>query len=159
MHFTVIAVGKIKEKYLKLGIQEYLKRLQPYAKLEIIEVPDEPHAEGISPQAAEQIKEKEAVKINQRIKPGTFLICLDAKGKQFTSEELASYLNNLMLTGKSNITMVIGGSLGLSKELLKKSDLILSFSKQTFPHQLMRLILLEQIYRCFKIIRDEPYHK
>ena len=156
---TIIAVGKLKEKYLKMGIQEYLKRLQPYAKVEIIEVPDQPHAEGISETAAEQIKAKEAAKINQYIRKDTFLICLDAAGRQFTSEELAAYFDNLMLTGKSSITMVIGGSLGISKELLKKANLKLSFSQLIFPHQLMRLILLEQIYRCFKIIRGEPYHK
>ncbi|MTI80658.1 MAG: 23S rRNA (pseudouridine(1915)-N(3))-methyltransferase RlmH [Firmicutes bacterium] len=159
MRVTIIAVGKLKEKYLKQGIQEYLKRLQPFAKIEIIEVPDEPHQEGLSENAAEQVKQKEAEQITRHIKTGTHLIAMDIAGKMYNSEEMAAYFDKLMVTGKSNITILIGGSLGLSKELLKRSHLRLSFSKLTFPHQLMRLILLEQIYRCYKIINNEPYHK
>lgn len=159
MRITIIAVGKIKEKYLKQGLQEYQKRLTPYAKIEIIEVPDEPHGEGLSDHAAKQIKSKEAERIIKHIRDNTYLIALDLAGKTFSSEDLAEHFQNLMNTGKSDVTMVIGGSMGLSADLLKRSDLRLSFSKMTFPHQLMRLILLEQIYRTFKIIRNEPYHK
>ncbi|MBM7853789.1 23S rRNA (pseudouridine1915-N3)-methyltransferase [Desulfohalotomaculum tongense] len=159
MRITIISVGKLKEKYLKQGVQEYLKRLQPYAKIEIIEVADEPHQDGISEQAAEQVRQKEAERVSRHIKSSTFLIALDAAGKMYSSEELAGYFEKLMLKGKSDITMLIGGSLGLSAGLLKRCQLRLSFSKLTFPHQLMRLILLEQIYRIFKINRGEPYHK
>ncbi|MBO8137132.1 MAG: 23S rRNA (pseudouridine(1915)-N(3))-methyltransferase RlmH [Desulfotomaculum sp.] len=159
MRINIIAVGKLKEKYLKLGVQEYMKRLKPYARVEIIEVADEPLAEGLSENAAEQVKNKEAEKIKKHIKNDTYLIALDIAGKMYSSEELAGNLERLMLSGKSDITMLIGGSLGLSKEILQKSNLRLSFSRLTFPHQLMRLILLEQIYRSFKIINGEPYHK
>ncbi|MEG6617262.1 23S rRNA (pseudouridine(1915)-N(3))-methyltransferase RlmH [Peptococcaceae bacterium 1198_IL3148] len=159
MRISVIAVGKLKEKYLRDGVQEYLKRLQPYARVEIIEVNDQPHGEGLSPQGAEQVKQKEAERIEKHIRHDTLLIALDLAGKMYSSEELAAYMENLMLRGKSDITMIIGGSLGISQQLLQRCQLKLSFSKMTFPHQLMRLILVEQIYRAFKIIKNEPYHK
>lgn len=159
VRISIITVGKLKEKYLKDGVQEYLKRLQPYAKVEIIEVSDEPHSEGLSEHAAEQVKQKEADRIEKYIRNETFLVALDLNGNMYSSEELAGYFNNLMLRGNSDITMIIGGSLGISKKLLKRCQLKLSFSKMTFPHQLMRLILVEQIYRAFKIIKNEPYHK
>ena len=159
MHITIIAVGKLKENYLKQGVEEYLKRLQPFAKIKIIEVADEPNSEGLSNIAAEQVRQREAGRISKHTKRDTFLICLDIAGETYTSEELANYFQKLMLTAKSDITMLIGGSLGISDELLNRSQIRLSFSKLTFPHQLMRLILLEQVYRVFKIIRGEPYHK
>ncbi|WP_031514279.1 23S rRNA (pseudouridine(1915)-N(3))-methyltransferase RlmH [Desulfofalx alkaliphila] len=159
MRITIIAVGKLKEKYLKQGIGEYMKRLQPMTKLEIIEVADEPHSEGLSEHAAEQIKLKEAQRIQRHIRANTYLIALDIHGKSYSSEQLAQCFADLMNTGKSDITMLIGGSLGINKNLLNRCQLKLSFSKLTFPHQLMRLILLEQIYRVFKINRGEPYHK
>ncbi|MCD5407142.1 MAG: 23S rRNA (pseudouridine(1915)-N(3))-methyltransferase RlmH [Desulfotomaculum sp.] len=159
MQITIIAAGKLKENYLRQGVQEYLKRLQPFAKLKIIEVADEFHSEKLSDIAAEQVRQREAKRISKHLKPDAFLIALDITGKMYNSEEMADYFQKLMLTGKSNITLLIGGSLGISSELLRRSQLRISFSKLTFPHQLMRLILLEQIYRVFKIFKGEPYHK
>lgn len=159
MNIKIIGVGKIKEKYLKEGIKEYLKRLQPVAKIEIIEVADEKEPANSSPAEEKIVKEKEEERIKKHLKPGSFLIALAIEGKELSSEGFAQKLKNLALEGKSDITFVIGGSLGLSKGILDKADFLLSFSKMTFPHQLMRLILLEQIYRAFKIIRGETYHK
>ncbi|MFZ5944973.1 MAG: 23S rRNA (pseudouridine(1915)-N(3))-methyltransferase RlmH [Bacillota bacterium] len=159
MNIKIIAVGKLKEKYLKEGIVEYLKRLQSYAKVEIIEVADEKEPANASPVDEDIVKEKEAERISKHIKQDTYLICLAIDGKQLSSEELAGKLDKLALEGKSDITMVIGGSLGLSQSVISRADFKLSFSKMTFPHQLMRLILLEQLYRAFRIIKGEPYHK
>lgn len=159
MNIKIIAVGKLKENYLKEGIAEYLKRLKPYAKVEIIEVAEEKEPANASPADEIMIKGREGERILEKVKPGSYLIALAIDGKQLSSEELADKLDNLALEGKSDIAMVIGGSLGLSEEVLKKADFKLSFSKMTFPHQLMRLILMEQIYRAFKIIKGEPYHK
>lgn len=159
MNITIVSVGKLKEKYLKLGIDEYSKRLSRYCKLAIIEVPDEKAPENLSDAEMEGIKGKEGESILKHIKEGTYVIALDIKGKMLSSEELALHLENLGVTGNSNIALVIGGSLGLSKEVLKRADYKLSFSPMTFPHQLMKLILLEQIYRAFRIIKNEPYHK
>ncbi|NLT94102.1 MAG: 23S rRNA (pseudouridine(1915)-N(3))-methyltransferase RlmH [Clostridia bacterium] len=159
MNIKIIAVGKLKEKYLKEGIAEYLKRLKPYAKVEIIEVPEEKEPANASPADEIMIKNREGERILEKVKPGSYLIALAIEGKQLSSEELADKLDNLALEGKSDIAMVIGGSLGLSDKVLGRADFKLSFSKMTFPHQLMRLILMEQIYRAFKIIKGEPYHK
>lgn len=159
MNISIIGVGKIKEKYLKDGIDEYKKRLSRYCDIELIEVPDEKAPESLSEKEEEQIKIKEGQGILKHIKEGTYVVALAINGKLLSSEELSDMLSNLALTGKSNIAFVIGGSLGLSKEVLDRADYKLSFSKMTFPHQLMRMILLEQVYRGFKIMKGEPYHK
>ncbi|MBZ4687786.1 MAG: rRNA ((1915)-N(3))-methyltransferase RlmH [Clostridiales bacterium] len=159
MQIQIIAVGKIKERYLRQGISEFSKRICKYAKIEIIEVPDEKAPAGASEKEEEIIKETEGEKILAKIKKDSFVIVLDLHGKQLTSEEMAARMEKLALEGKSSVSFVIGGSLGLSKEVLKEADLRLSFGKMTFPHQLMRLILLEQIFRWFKIMRGETYHK
>ncbi len=159
MKFQIITVGKLKEKYLKDGIQEYLKRLQRYATVEIIEVADEQTPDHASDAEELQIKAREAQRIQKYIKEDTYLIALAIEGTMFTSEQLAEKIEQLGLGGKSHITMVIGGSLGLDASILKQADLLLSFSKMTFPHQLMRLILVEQLYRSYRIIKGEPYHK
>ncbi|SHE51484.1 23S rRNA (pseudouridine(1915)-N(3))-methyltransferase RlmH [Caloramator proteoclasticus] len=159
MNITIVSVGKLKEKYLKEGINEYLKRLSKYAKVDIIEVPDEKAPENLSNKEEEMVKEKEGQGILKYIKENMYVIVLDIKGKQLSSEELADFLSQRALLGESNIAFVIGGSLGLSQTVLNRANYKLSFSKMTFPHQLMRLILLEQIYRGFRIINGEPYHK
>ncbi|MBZ4662565.1 MAG: rlmH [Caloramator sp.] len=159
MNITIVSVGKLKEKYLKEGINEYLKRLSKYAKVDIIEVPDEKAPENLSKKEEEMIKEKEGQGILKYIKENMYVVVLDIKGKQLSSEELADFLSQRALLGESNIAFVIGGSLGLSQTVLNRANYKLSFSKMTFPHQLMRLILLEQIYRGFRIINGEPYHK
>ena len=159
MNITIITVGKLKEKYLKQGIEEYLKRLTAYAKVEIIELPDEKAPETLSDVEMLQIKDKEGERILSKINPDAHVIALAIEGKMKTSEELADTIDKLGTYGKSKITFVIGGSLGLSQEVMKRADEALSFSKMTFPHQLMRLILVEQIYRAYRIIREEPYHK
>ena len=159
MKFQIITVGKLKEKYLKDGIAEYLKRLQRYATVEIMEVADEQTPDGASEAEELQIKAKEGQRIQKYIKDDTYLIALAIEGTMITSEQLAEKIEQLGLTGKSHITLVIGGSLGLDAGILKRADLLLSFSKLTFPHQLMRLILVEQLYRSYRIIKGEPYHK
>ena len=159
MHIQVIAVGKIKEKYLRQGIDEFLKRISKYARIEIIEVPDEKAPAGASQREEEISKDCEGEKILEKIKKDSYIIGLDSNGSQFTSQEMAAYMEKLALEGKSSVTFIIGGSLGLSKKVLKEADLKISFGKMTFPHQLMRLILLEQVFRWFKIMRGEPYHK
>lgn len=159
MNIGIIGVGKIKEKYLRDGIEEYKKRLSRYCSIELIEIPDEKAPETLSEKEGEQVKIKEGQGILKHIKEGTYVIALDIKGKNLSSEEFSNTLKDLALTGKSSIAFIIGGSLGISKEVLQRADYSLSFSKMTFPHQLMRMILLEQIYRGFKIIKGEPYHK
>ena len=159
MKITVIAVGKLKEKYLKDGIAEYSKRLSRFCDLNIIEVADEQAPESLSSAQEEQVKKKEAERILKNISSGSLLIVLDIKGKKLDSEGFASKLQSFFLSGNSNITFVIGGSLGLDDELVRKADLRLSLSDMTFPHQLTRLILLEQLFRAFKIINGEAYHK
>ncbi|RYD06518.1 50S rRNA methyltransferase [Desulforamulus aquiferis] len=159
MKITILTVGKLKEKYLIEGVKEYLKRLSSYAKLEIAEVADEPCPDNASPAIIEQVRQKEAEKLQKRLRPGTFLIVLDSRGKLPSSEELATKIQNLALTGRSDLTFIIGGSHGLPPEITTQADLLFSLSKLTFPHQLVRLVLLEQIYRSFKIIKNEPYHK
>ena len=159
MKIQMICVGKIKEKYLKLGIDEFKKRLSKYCKLEIIELEDEKAPENLSDKEMLIIKEKEGKKILSKIKDNSYVIALAIDGKNLSSEELAQTINKLGVRGVSNITFVIGGSLGLSDEVLSRADYKLSFSKMTFPHQLMRLILLEQVYRAYRINNGEPYHK
>lgn len=159
MKITVISVGKLKEKYLKAGIEEYSKRLSRYCNLELIEVADEKCPETLSDSERDMIRNREGMKISAKIKDSTYLISLEIEGKEFTSEKMASKIEEVTTGGHSHITFLIGGSLGLSDSLKKKSNLSLSFSRLTFPHQLMKLILLEQIYRSFRIIRNEPYHK
>ncbi len=159
MNITVITVGKLKEKYLKQGINEYLKRLGAYAKVDIIEVPDEKAPEQLSKVEMEQVKDKEGERILAKINQDAHVIALAINGKMRTSEELAANLDKLATYGKSKIVFVIGGSLGLSDSVMKRANETLSFSKMTFPHQLMRLVLVEQVYRAFRIIRNEPYHK
>ena len=159
MRINIVCVGKIKEKYLKLGIDEFKKRLSKYCKLEIIELEDEKAPENLSDKEMLMIKEKEGKKILSKIKDNSYVIALAIDGKNLSSEELAETINKLGVRCISNITFVIGGSLGLSDEVLSRADYKLSFSKMTFPHQLMRLILLEQVYRAYRINNGEPYHK
>jgi len=159
MNIQIIAVGKLKEKYLIDGIKEYTKRLGSYAKLHIHEVPDEKVPETLSAAQEEQAKEREGERILALIKPETHVIALAIDGKLWSSEELAEQINSLATYGRSQIAFVIGGSLGLSQAVLQRADQKLSFGRLTYPHQLMRLILVEQIYRAFKIIRGEPYHR
>jgi 23S rRNA (pseudouridine1915-N3)-methyltransferase len=159
MNITVIAVGKIKEKYLKQGIQEYEKRLTKYAKIKIIELPDEKAAETLSEAEMKGVKIKEGERILRHVQPDMHIITLEIEGKMLSSEDFAARIDTLATYGKSKVAFIIGGSLGLSDEVRKRSNEALSFSKMTFPHQLMRLVLLEQVYRGFRIIRGEPYHK
>ena len=159
MKITVITVGKIKEKYLKDAIAEYTKRLSKYCKLEIMEVADEQTPDTASEVVEELIRSKEAERILKYVKEDAFVITLEINGKQLSSEELADKIEKLGVQGTSHIIFIIGGSIGLGQEVLAKSDFALSFSKMTFPHQLMRVILLEQVYRGYRIIHGEPYHK
>ncbi|MDR0880705.1 MAG: 23S rRNA (pseudouridine(1915)-N(3))-methyltransferase RlmH [Clostridioides sp.] len=159
MNIQVISVGKIKEKYLKLGIEEFSKRLSKYCKLDIVELDDEKAPENLSDKGREIVKDKEGQRILTKIKQNSYVIALAIDGKNFSSEELAEFMSDLTVRGNSSLTFVIGGSLGLSDDVLVRADFKLSFSKMTFPHQLMRLILLEQIYRGFRINNGEPYHK
>lgn len=159
MKITVITVGKIKEKYLKDAIAEYTKRLSKYCKLEIVEVADEKTPDNASEVVENAIRSKEAERILKYVKDEAYVITLEINGKQLTSEELADKVEKLGVQGTSHIIFIIGGSIGLGEEVLLKSNYALSFSKMTFPHQLMRVILLEQIYRSYRIISGEPYHK
>ena len=159
MKITVISVGKIKEKYLKDAIAEYSKRLSKYCKLEIIEVADEKTPDNASEVVEDAIRSKEAERILKYVKDDAFVITLEINGKQLSSEELADKIDKLGVQGTSHIIFIIGGSIGLGQEVLQKSNFALSFSKMTFPHQLMRVVLLEQIYRSYRIINGEPYHK
>lgn len=159
MKITFITVGKIKENYLKEAIAEYSKRLRKYCKLEILEVADEKTPENAGEALETVIKNKEAERILRLVKEDAYVIALAISGEMLTSEQLASKIDTLGVQGKSHIVLIIGGSLGLGEEVLKRSDYRLSFSRMTFPHQLMRVILLEQIYRSYRIMCGEPYHK
>ena len=159
MRITLATVGKIKEKYLKDAIDEYAKRLGRYCKLEIKEVPDEKTPDKASDAEEAAIRDKEGSRLLDVIPDNSYVIALAIDGKMLDSVELAKKIDDLGITGTSHITFVIGGSLGLSDEVLKRADYRLSFSKMTFPHQLMRVILLEQVYRSYRIINNEPYHK
>ena len=159
MKISILCVGKIKEDFYKKAILEYMKRLSRYCKPEIIEVPDEKTPEGASDAVMDQIKEKEGEQLLKQLKENAYVIALAIQGNMPDSLELADKIDKLGLKGKSHIVFVIGGSLGLSEKVLKRADERLSFSNLTFPHQLMRVILLEQIYRSYRIIHKEPYHK
>lgn len=159
MNISIISVGKLKEKYLKMGIDEYVKRLGAYAKIDIIEVPDEKAPEQLSQAEMEIVKQKEGERILAKVSDGMHVIALAIDGKMKSSEELAAALESLMTYGTSKITFIIGGSLGLHEDVLKRADEKLSFGRMTLPHQLMKLVLVEQIYRSFRIIKGEPYHK
>lgn len=159
MRITVAAVGKLKEKYWREAVAEYSKRLGAYCRLEIKEVAGEGYAEGLPAAEEEKIKQREWQKITRQLRPDTYLVVLDVQGHQVSSEQLSARLDKLALDGHSDITFIIGGSLGLPDQALRQARWRLSFSRLTFPHQLMRVMLLEQIYRAFKISRGEPYHK
>lgn len=159
MKITLLTVGKIKENYLRDGIAEYRKRLGKYCRLEIVEVADERTPDGASVLEEEQIKRTEGERLLRCIRETDYVIALAIDGRELGSVELSEKLERLGVQGISSLVFVIGGSLGLSEELLRRADFQLSFSRLTFPHQLMRLILLEQIYRSFRIMRGEPYHK
>ena len=155
---NIICVGKIKEQYLKDAINEYSKRLSRYCKLHIIELPDEKIPEKCNNTISEDIKEKECLNIINHLPKDTYSICLDLKGKEFSSEEFSKNIETLSLV-TSSITFIIGGSSGISSKVLNIADELISFSKMTFPHQLFRVFLLEQIFRAFKIMNNETYHK
>ena len=159
MRITIVAVGKIKEKFYRQAIEEFEKRLSRYCKLEIIEVSDEKTPDGASETEENMIKEKEGSRILKYVKDTDYVCVLAIEGQQPDSISLSQKINQLCMDGNSSIVFIIGGSLGLHEQVLKKADYKLSFSKMTFPHQLMRVILLEQIYRSFRIIHGEPYHK
>lgn len=158
MKISVICVGKIKEKYFIDAINEYVKRLSKYINLNIIEVNDEKCPESLSEAEEENVKIAEGSRILNKIKDG-YVVALAIDGKQMKSEELSAFISDKMVRGVSHIYFIIGGSLGLSNEVLNTADFKLSFSKMTFPHQLMRVVLLEQIYRAERIMKNEPYHK
>lgn len=159
MRVTALTVGKIKETYLKEGLKEYAKRLSKYCKLEIVEVADEKTPDFLDGSQVELVLKKEGERLLKCLPKDAYVITLEITGKQLTSQQFASKIDSLAVGGVSHIVFVIGGSLGLGKNILEKSDFSLSFSKMTFPHQLMRVILLEQIYRSYRIIKGEPYHK
>lgn len=163
MNVSIICVGKLKEKYLKDAVAEYSKRLSRFCKLSIMEVPDEKVPDNASSKEEISIKEKEGSSILKQLPSigsvNSYVIVLDLKGKMLSSEELSCSIKDITLSGKSDIFFIIGGSLGLSPQVLNRADLKLCFSKMTFPHQLMRVFLLEQIYRSFKIMNGETYHK
>lgn len=159
MKISIVCVGKIKESFYRQAIEEYAKRLSKYCKLEIIEVADEKTPDKASDALEAQIKEKEADRILEKIKEDAYVFTLEIKGKPYTSEGFAEMIQKTTVQGKSHLVFVIGGSLGLHEKVLKRSNHAISFSDMTFPHQLMRVILTEQIYRAFRIINGEPYHK
>ena len=155
----IIACGKLKEKYFTEAVAEYKKRLSAYTRLEVIEVEDEKCPENLSLKEELKVKEREGERILKNIREGDYVVTLEIEGTQMPSEEFSRCLDSLFVSGRSDIVFVIGGSLGLSPLVSKRADLKLSFSKMTFPHQLMRVVLLEQLYRAFRISRNEPYHK
>ena len=159
VNITIITAGKLKEKYLKQGMAEYLKRLSKYAKINIVEVQDEKTRDGMTDVESEAIRKKEGDRILAHVRPDTYVITLEIEGRMLSSPALAQKIDDLATYGKSKVAFVIGGSLGLSKAVRKRSNFALSFGNMTLPHQLMRLVLVEQIYRSFRINRGEPYHK
>lgn len=159
MNIKIISVGKLKEKYLIQGINEYVKRLKAYGKIELIEVPDEKAPENLSEAQMRQVKEKEGERILAKIKDHEFVYALAIQGENPTSEAFAKQIDQLGIQGKSQLVFVIGGSLGLSDDVMQRSNAQISFGRMTYPHQLMRLILVEQIYRAFRINTGAPYHK
>ena len=159
MNIKIITVGRLKESYLKDAVKEYEKRLTRYAKISVIEVADEKAEEDLSEAEAAKILDTEGARIEKYIKDGDYVIGLAIEGNMLDSEGFSKKLSNLMTLGKSDICFIIGGSIGMSDRLKKRSDMLLSFSRMTFPHQLMRVILLEQVYRAYRIMYNEPYHK
>ncbi len=160
MKITIVCVGKIKEAFYREAVAEYAKRLGKYCSLKIVEVADEKTPDGAGEMQKKLIQEKEAKRILEVLQRENAFVCtLEIKGKRFSSEGLAQWMENTAVGGTSHIAFVIGGSLGLHESVLKRSHMALSFSDMTFPHQLMRVILLEQIYRVFRIMNGEPYHK
>lgn len=159
MNIEIVAVGKLKEKYLKQGMAEYLKRLKAYANVSVIEIPDEATAENMSETEIKQVLDKEAEKILARIDPQRKVIVLAIEGELITSEKLSKQLENYGTYGDSKITFIIGGSLGLAQSLKKRADWSVSFGRITMPHQLIRLVLVEQVYRAFRIMKGHAYHK
>lgn len=159
MNIQVVCIGKLKEKYWTEALSEYRKRLGKYCTLSIDELREERLPDNASGAQEEAVKEEEGKRILGRLKAGTYVIALDIKGRALSSEELARKMNDLAINGRSHVAFIIGGSLGLSEAVLERADMRLSFSRMTFPHQLMRIILLEQLYRSFKINRNETYHK
>ncbi|MCI5761732.1 MAG: 23S rRNA (pseudouridine(1915)-N(3))-methyltransferase RlmH [Ligilactobacillus agilis] len=159
MNIKIIGVGKLKEKYLKQGIAEYAKRLGKFCKFEIVEVPDEKAPEKLSVAEMEGVKEKEGERILAKIRDKEYVYALAIEGKERSSEEFAQEIAQLTTYGRSDITFVIGGSLGLSPAVLRRAETKISFGRFTLPHQLMRLVLSEQIYRAFMINNGSPYHK
>jgi len=159
MKVTILTVGKIKDKYLQLGIEEFTKRLSRFCKLEFIEIKDEAIAEKASEKDLEIIREKEANAILMKLPESAFTIIMDINGQQLSSTELAKKINDITTYGSSHLVFIIGGSVGLADCVKSKADLKLSFSKMTFPHQLFKLMLMEQLYRSFKINANESYHK
>ncbi|OUO76011.1 23S rRNA (pseudouridine(1915)-N(3))-methyltransferase RlmH [Blautia sp. An249] len=159
MKITILTVGKIKEKYLKDAIAEYSKRLSRYCRLEIVETADEKTPDQASEALEKQIRKKEGERLQKYLREDAYKIALAIDGKMLSSEEFAEKIERLGIQSTSHIIFIIGGSIGLDEEILKKADYLLSFSKMTFPHQLMRVILLEQIYRGYRILSGEPYHK
>lgn len=159
MKITCVVVGKIKEKYFTDAIKEYSKRLSRYCKLEIVELADEKTPDGASEAEEAAIREKEGERILKALKDGAYVIALAIEGKMLDSVELSQKIERLGVSGTSHIAFVIGGSLGLAPAVMKRADYALSFSRMTFPHQLMRVVLLEQLYRSYRILKNEPYHK
>ena len=158
MKITIVCAGKLKEKYLRDGIAEYEKRLHPYAVLHTIEIIEERMKDRPSPAEKEEVLRREGERLSSQIPQGAYLIVLDVDGEEMSSEKFSAWIDRLMLMGESHIAFLIGGPFGLSDELRQRADLRLSFSQFTLPHQLIRLFLMEQIYRSFKISRHEPYH-
>ena len=159
MKITILTVGKIKEKFFRGAVVEYSKRLSRYCKLEIIEVADEKTPDHASAHEEELIRAKEAERLKKYIKDNAYTIALAIDGKQYSSEDFSAHVHDLGLKGESHLQLIIGGSIGLAPEILSLAQEKISFSKMTFPHQLMRVILLEQIYRAYRIMNGEPYHK
>jgi len=158
MKISIVAAGKLKEKYLTEGIKEFLKRLTPFANVNIIEINEEKMKDNPSEAEKQQVLAQEGQRLLKQVPEGSYLIVLDVYGKNLSSEELAAKIDSLALNGKSHITFLIGGAFGLSQEVRQAADLLLSFSNMTFTHQMVRLMLVEQIYRAFKINRGEKYH-
>lgn len=158
MKITIISAGKLKESYLREGIAEFSKRLRPFTQLDIIELNEEKMPDAPSPAEKEKILLAEGQRLLKRVPANDFLFVLDVYGKQISSEELALKISDLGLNGKSNLSFIIGGAFGLSAELREKADMKISFSRMTFTHQMVKLLLVEQIYRAFKINRGEKYH-
>lgn len=159
MNIQIIAVGKLKEKYWIDAISEYMKRLGPYAKMQITEIPEEKASDSMSEAEEQQIRSREGDRILGQIKKEAYVIAMAIEGATWSSEELAEHVEQLGIKGKSHLVFIIGGSLGLASSVMSRADQKLSFGRITYPHQLMRVVLVEQVYRAFKILRGEPYHK